>query len=94
MMNIRDLLLKAGVALSLIRTDGLLHIAVSALLLVALGWLKPLWVACVIVAAVGVSKEIYDRFSGKGTAEWHDLVCDAIGILIGCVCVWLNMIGK
>lgn len=90
----RELILKLGILLSLVRTDGLLHIAVSALLLVALGWIRPLWVPCVIVAAVGIAKELYDRFSGEGTAEWHDLVCDAIGIVIGCICVWLNMLGR
>ena len=28
-------------------------------------------------------KEAYDKISGKGCAEWKDIICDNIGILIG-----------
>lgn len=72
-----------------LRADGVAHIAVSALLMVALGWVRPLALAILFVAVVGVMKEIYDFISGTGAAEWHDLICDAIGIAIGLVLIFL-----
>lgn len=77
-----------------IRTDGLLHILVSSLLMFALGWVRPLWIAVLIVLAVGVAKEVYDLVSGKGEAEWHDLLCDVIGIILGLFLVWLNLVTR
>lgn len=72
-----------------IRTDGVLHIAVSALLMIVLGWMKPICVPIILVVCIGVFKEAYDRISGRGTAEWHDLICDAIGIALGIVFIGL-----
>lgn len=68
---------------SWVRTDGLLHIETSAIIAVAacglLGWVPGI----IVTVVTGVAKEIYDRVSGKGTAEWHDVFCDAIGLAIG-----------
>ena len=44
---------------------------------------SPTWVAALATLCVGVSKEVYDKVSGKGCFEWMDIVCDCIGILIG-----------
>lgn len=70
---------------SWVRTDGLLHIETSAIIAVAglglFGWLAGI----LITVVIGVAKEIYDRVSGKGTAEWHDVICDAIGLAVGLV---------
>lgn len=66
--------------------DGLLHIVVCSILVGALNIVMPLWMAVVITAVVGVAKEfVYDKWLKKGTFEIKDLVCDLIGILIGCL---------
>jgi hypothetical protein len=66
--------------------DGLLHIVVCSILVGALNIVMPLWLAVVITAVVGVAKEfVYDKWLKKGTFEIKDLVCDLIGILIGCL---------
>lgn len=70
-----------------VRTDGLLHIVVSALICVMLGWINPIWIAPLVTLLIGIGKEIYDKVSKKGTAEWHDLICDIIGIVIGMLCI-------
>lgn len=62
--------------------DGCKHIILSAILTVVAKWLLPLWVAILIVFAIGIAKEVYDK-TGKGCAEWKDVVCDCIGIIIG-----------
>lgn len=67
---------------SWIADDGITHIAVSALLVVALGWIDPLWVVPFIALAIGVGKEIYDKYTG-GYPTWHDVICDAIGVVLG-----------
>ncbi|MCR5362463.1 MAG: hypothetical protein K6E73_10725 [Bacteroidales bacterium] len=58
--------------------------AVKCVLLWLIGW--PVWAACATAAAVGgiagVCKEMYDR-RHDGTADWHDLAADAVGIIIG-----------
>lgn len=73
-----------------VRSDGLLHIACSALIVLSFAAFLPIWAAVLIAAIAGVAKEIYDRLNG-GVAEWHDILCDAIGIVYGvCVCLlWL-----
>lgn len=68
---------------NLIGTDGMKHIILSAILTVVAKWLLPVWVAVALVLLIGIIKEIYDRVSGKGCAEWKDIICDIIGILIG-----------
>ena len=62
--------------------DGCKHIILSAILTVVGDYLLPLWVVVPIVFAVGLAKEVYDS-TGKGYAEWKDVVCNVIGIIIG-----------
>lgn len=66
-----------------IASDKLLHIVVSATIMVVLGLILPTWVAALATLCIGIGKEIYDKVSGKGCCEWMDLVCDCVGILIG-----------
>jgi Fe-S cluster biosynthesis and repair protein YggX len=33
--------------------------------------------------SIGIGKEVYDKVSKKGWAEWKDIICDIIGIIIG-----------
>lgn len=63
--------------------DKLLHIVISAVIMVVLGMFLPTLVAALATLSVGVGKEIYDKVSGKGCFEWMDIVCDCIGTLIG-----------
>lgn len=69
--------------LNRLNKDKLLHIVVSATIMVVLNLILPTWVAVLTTLVIGISKEIYDKLSGKGCFEWMDLVCDCIGILIG-----------
>lgn len=68
---------------SLLTEDKLKHIVVSAIIAVALNLFLPWWVAALITLAIGVGKEAYDKVSGKGCAEWKDLLSNLVGILIG-----------
>ena len=68
---------------SLLREDKPKHIVVSAIIMVALNLFLPWWVAACVTFAIGVGKEVYDKVSGKGCAEWKDLLADCVGILIG-----------
>ena len=64
--------------------DGLAHIACCAALCGLLGLVLPLWAAALATLAVGAAKElVYDKWLGKGTASWKDLLCDIIGIAVG-----------
>ena len=64
-------------------SDGMQHVILSSLIASVLSLVLPWWFAGIITLMVGVGKEIYDERSGKGCAEWKDIVCDIIGILIG-----------
>jgi hypothetical protein len=63
--------------------DKLKHIVVSAIIMVALSLVLPKLVAATITFSIGICKEVYDKVSKKGWAEWKDLVADCIGVLIG-----------
>lgn len=63
--------------------DGCKHIIISAILTAVLSLFVSWAIACVVVFAIGVLKEVYDRITGKGYAEAKDIVCDIIGIIIG-----------
>ena len=63
--------------------DKLLHVVVSAALSAVLALVLPWWAAALITLAIGVAKEVYDKVSGRGCAEWGDLLADVIGIAIG-----------
>lgn len=65
-----------------VRIDGLLHIETCFIIYVIMNALFTWWVALLMTVAAAVGKEIYDRVSGKGTAEWHDVFCDAAGLLL------------
>lgn len=73
-----------------LRTDGLLHIAYSGLIMVFFASFLPMWCAIAITMAIGVGKEIYDKYTG-GSVELHDVICDVLGIALGAaICVlWM-----
>jgi hypothetical protein len=66
-----------------IEKDKLLHIVISAIIMVLLGLILPTWAAALTTLCVGIGKEIYDKVSGKGCPELMDIVYNCIGILIG-----------
>jgi hypothetical protein len=63
-------------------SDGMMHVILSAIIVTLLGWIMPWWLAGVLTIGLGIGKEVYDS-TGKGCAEWKDIVCDVIGIIIG-----------
>jgi hypothetical protein len=63
--------------------DGCKHIIVSALLTALLQLFLSTQLTILIVLFIGIAKELYDHESGKGCAEWKDIICDVIGIFIG-----------
>ena len=70
--------------------DGLAHSLVSLVLCAVLGVFLPLWAAAIITLAVGFIKElVWDLWLEKGTAEWRDIVSDAVGILLGVLIIIL-----
>lgn len=70
--------------------DGLLHFAVSALLVVILGVVMPAWIAVIVVIAIGGLKElVWDLWLHKGTPEGKDMMCNIAGTTIGAICLVL-----
>ena len=65
-----------------IRQDGLLHIETSALLVVAISVLLPVWLSIVISFIFGIGKELWDKYH-DGVPSWHDVICDIIGLAVG-----------
>lgn len=68
---------------SVIGFDGLLHFAISAILMGTLkhivGWL----ITFIIVMFIGFFKEGYDKISDKGNLELKDLFCNTCGVIVG-----------
>ena len=63
--------------------DGMMHVILSALICVVLNIVLPWELAGMITLAIGIGKELYDKYSGQGCAEYKDLICDLFGILLG-----------
>ena len=79
-----------GKILAWFGADGLTHILVSLVLCAVLGVFLPLWAAVIIALSVGFIKElVWDLWMEKGTAEWRDIVSDAVGILLGVLIIIL-----
>lgn len=80
-----------GRILGWLGTDGLAHVLASLVLCAVLGAFLPLWAAVIIALAVGIIKElVWDLWLKKGTAEWRDMVSDAVGILLGVLIIILH----
>ena len=63
--------------------DGLKHLVLSMLITKVLLLFLPLYIAVLITLVLSLSKEVYDKVSGKGCADWKDVICNLIGIMIG-----------
>ncbi len=70
--------------------DGLAHMLVSLILCAVLAAFLPWWAAVLISLAVGFIKElVWDKLLKKGTAEWRDIIADAVGVLLGVLIIIL-----
>lgn len=67
----------------MITIDKYKHIVVSAIITTIFNLFIIWWVAGLITLIIGIGKEVYDKVSGKGCAEWKDLLADIVGIIIG-----------
>lgn len=63
--------------------DGMMHFIVSSVISALLKVLVGIFPSIVITLTIGIAKEVYDRISKKGSAEWKDVVCDILGMLVG-----------
>lgn len=72
-----------------IRRDGLLHIETSLLLCMVFDWFMPLWLAAVLAIACGIGWELVGKKFG-GVANWHDVICDCIGVVGGVLLILLR----
>lgn len=61
------------------------HYAVALTLTRLLRVLLPRWIAGLVVLAISIGKEVYDKVSHKGTPEWKDLLTDVLGIAVGMI---------
>jgi hypothetical protein len=61
------------------------HFILSATLTALLTLILPWYWASLITLAVGAAKETYDRVSGRGSAEWKDVLCNLAGTIIGAI---------
>lgn len=68
-----------------VRIDGLLHIMACYITYDIADTLFPWWFALVITLVIIAWKEIYDRISGEGSAEWHDVYCGLAGLLLSMI---------
>ena len=68
---------------NIFKEDKLKHIVVSAVIMVLLSLFLPKLIAAVITLVIGIGKELYDKYTGKGCNEWEDLLSDLVGIFIG-----------
>lgn len=63
--------------------DGMKHFILSATLTALFAIVLPWWMAAAGTLAVGLGKEVYDRITGRGVAEWKDVLCNLAGIIVG-----------
>ena len=90
MIKVKELITKVK---GYVRVDGLLHIMASAIILLSLlPFIGYLWSLAITIVA-GIAKElVYDLWLKKGTAEWHDIICDAIGIVYASVVFLISLL--
>ena len=65
--------------------DKILHLLVSLSLTLELKRVLPVFESALLVLTIGLLKEAYDKWLGKGTSDWKDIVANCIGVAIGCI---------
>lgn len=70
--------------LTWIKFDGFLHIIICFILLSVASFIVSVQWAVFITISVALLKEIYDYIEKRNTIKqvFHDLICDAIGMLV------------
>lgn len=71
-----------------IGTDKIAHFFGCAFVVLALGRFIHPAIAATVVALLAVAKELLDKSIG-GPFDWHDLLADALGIIISSLILWL-----
>ena len=61
-------------------TDKCLHFSVGYILVTAIPFH---FYALILVAVIGIGKEVYDKYSPNHTADWKDAAATIAGALIG-----------
>ena len=75
-----------------IRRDGLLHAETSALLVILFSPFMPLWLAAGLALVLGICWELIGKKFG-GVANWHDVICDVAGVLLGTLlCILIKIL--
>ena len=67
--------------------DKLKHFAVALGLMLVMGLVTPLGMACAAVGIVVVGYEAYQLYTGSGVFEWLDIVAGFAGIILATVCL-------
>ena len=68
-------------------SDKMLHFSCAMLCMIVVSLLTNDCIGLITALAVSIGKELYDKFSGKGCAEWGDLISDFLGMLVGYILV-------
>ena len=72
--------------LNYIGQDGLLQILCCIVLVSVIDIVVPLWVAIIATVVISLAQAfVWDKWLGKGTFDKKDLLCDFVGIIIGCL---------
>lgn len=64
------------------QSDGIMHALVCASLTGVIKWIVPWYVAIILVFALGLIRELSQR---QHRLNWHDVICNVIGIIIGII---------
>lgn len=71
---------------SKVGVDGLLHILACKLIVDVCQLFVPIWIAVLVAVVFALYKEfINDKLMKKGTYSVKDLICNAVGILLGLI---------
>jgi len=63
--------------------DKIQHFVVSIAIVFILNYLlHSINMACALTLLIGIAKEVYDKVSGKGTADIYDIFSDVLGVLL------------
>lgn len=67
------------------------HFGYSLVIMLALQWLMPLWLAFLITFLIGLIKEIWDHYWGSGFC-WQDMKANMLGILLAVLIYFILLI--
>jgi hypothetical protein len=73
----------------MIQKDKVKHIVVSFVLCIFMGAFN-LPFGILMTLAIGIGKEVWDKESGRGTADIYDILADFIGVLIASALILIS----